>query len=129
MYIFVSGWTGPVCDLETNECMSEPCQNGAVCIDLHADYLCACPFGNFSVHQIFDIKLNVLFVIFLEVTLGAIVKMSFTSVIRILAKTEPYVYWSKVNLSATVFQIFTENSVNFNMTSVSWENGTKILIL
>lgn len=42
----ISGWTGPVCDIEINECMSEPCQNGGVCIDLHADYLCACTFGN-----------------------------------------------------------------------------------
>ncbi|KAH1001463.1 hypothetical protein HUJ04_005481 [Dendroctonus ponderosae] len=39
------GWEGFLCDVETNECMSSPCQNGAVCIDMHATHECACPFG------------------------------------------------------------------------------------
>ncbi|KAL1513285.1 hypothetical protein ABEB36_002710 [Hypothenemus hampei] len=39
------GWEGFLCDLETNECISAPCQNGAVCIDLHSNYECACLFG------------------------------------------------------------------------------------
>ncbi|XP_050308986.1 protein eyes shut [Anthonomus grandis grandis] len=39
------GWEGFLCDIETNECMSTPCQNGAICIDLHATYECACLFG------------------------------------------------------------------------------------
>lgn len=48
------GWTGPVCDIETNECMSDPCQNGAVCIDLHADYVCACPFGKYNIQFLWN---------------------------------------------------------------------------
>ncbi|XP_076253721.1 eyes shut [Rhynchophorus ferrugineus] len=39
------GWNGLICDREIDECMSAPCQNGAICIDLHADYECACLFG------------------------------------------------------------------------------------
>ncbi|ENN73661.1 hypothetical protein YQE_09739, partial [Dendroctonus ponderosae] len=39
------GWEGFLCDVETNECMSSPCQNGAVCIDMHATHECACPFA------------------------------------------------------------------------------------
>ncbi|XP_065164400.1 protein eyes shut [Atheta coriaria] len=41
----LDGWTGLLCELEIDECMSHPCQNGAVCVDLHADYECACTFG------------------------------------------------------------------------------------
>lgn len=41
----VAGWGGFLCDTEIDECMSAPCLNGAVCIDLHADYACACLFG------------------------------------------------------------------------------------
>ncbi|KAK9879790.1 hypothetical protein WA026_006852 [Henosepilachna vigintioctopunctata] len=39
------GWEGSFCTTETNECLANPCQNGAVCIDLLADYNCACAFG------------------------------------------------------------------------------------
>ncbi|XP_056641948.1 protein eyes shut [Diorhabda sublineata] len=39
------GWGGFLCDWEIDECVSAPCQNGAICIDLHADYSCACLFG------------------------------------------------------------------------------------
>ncbi|KOB77926.1 Crumbs, partial [Operophtera brumata] len=38
-------WAGPKCDDQIDECESNPCQNGAVCIDVHADYMCACTFG------------------------------------------------------------------------------------
>ncbi|KAK4880029.1 hypothetical protein RN001_008175 [Aquatica leii] len=40
-----SGWEGYLCQTEIDECMSAPCQNGAVCIDLVDDYACACLFG------------------------------------------------------------------------------------
>ncbi|KAG5871345.1 hypothetical protein JTB14_008042 [Gonioctena quinquepunctata] len=40
-----SGWNGFLCEIEIDECASAPCQNGAVCIDLLADYSCACLFG------------------------------------------------------------------------------------
>lgn len=43
--VWVSGWTGVLCDIEVNECDSAPCQNGGVCIDFVADYSCACHFG------------------------------------------------------------------------------------
>ncbi|KAJ8920609.1 hypothetical protein NQ315_004748 [Exocentrus adspersus] len=39
------GWGGFLCGSEVDECLSAPCQNGAICIDLHADYSCACLFG------------------------------------------------------------------------------------
>lgn len=43
------GWGGFLCESEIDECMSAPCQNGAVCIDLHADYACACLFGTYHI--------------------------------------------------------------------------------
>jgi hypothetical protein len=48
---FFLGWEGILCDSETDECMSAPCQNGAVCVDLMADYSCACLFGVFSTYR------------------------------------------------------------------------------
>ncbi|CAF4870332.1 unnamed protein product [Pieris macdunnoughi] len=39
------GWTGSKCEEQTDECKSNPCQNGGICIDAHADYMCACTYG------------------------------------------------------------------------------------
>ncbi|RVE53301.1 hypothetical protein evm_002134 [Chilo suppressalis] len=39
------GWAGQKCEDQIDECESNPCQNGGVCIDIHADYMCACAFG------------------------------------------------------------------------------------
>lgn len=52
-------------------------------------------------------------------------KILYTSVIITLVEMEHCVYLNKEDRSATVFQIFTENSVNSNMMNVSWENGNK----
>lgn len=52
-FFFNLGWEGFLCDIESNECMSAPCQNGAVCIDLHANYECACLFG-----KLYSVELN-----------------------------------------------------------------------
>ncbi|VEN43855.1 unnamed protein product, partial [Callosobruchus maculatus] len=41
----INGWTGLFCETEIDECVSAPCQNGAVCVDLLGDYSCACLFG------------------------------------------------------------------------------------
>ncbi|XP_028179352.1 protein eyes shut [Ostrinia furnacalis] len=41
----MAGWAGPKCEDQIDECESNPCQNGGVCIDVHADYMCACAFG------------------------------------------------------------------------------------
>ncbi|CAH1977391.1 unnamed protein product [Acanthoscelides obtectus] len=41
----VNGWMGLFCETEVDECLSAPCQNGAVCVDLQGDYSCACLFG------------------------------------------------------------------------------------
>ncbi|PKN56759.1 MAG: hypothetical protein CVU56_14600 [Deltaproteobacteria bacterium HGW-Deltaproteobacteria-14] len=38
-----SGWTGPTCAVEIDECASNPCANGGTCTDLVAGFVCACP--------------------------------------------------------------------------------------
>ncbi|XP_005987856.1 delta-like protein C isoform X2 [Latimeria chalumnae] len=39
------GFTGTNCEIETNECDSNPCKNGGSCNDLENDYSCTCPQG------------------------------------------------------------------------------------
>lgn len=36
---------GSRCELEINECLSNPCLNGGVCEDLMGGYVCNCPVG------------------------------------------------------------------------------------
>ncbi|KAM8904804.1 delta-like protein C [Spinachia spinachia] len=39
------GFTSKNCEIETNECDSNPCKNGGSCKDLENDYSCDCPQG------------------------------------------------------------------------------------
>lgn len=39
------GYTGQHCQTDWDECWSDPCLNGATCIDQVADYNCSCAPG------------------------------------------------------------------------------------
>lgn len=43
--MYFQGWQGSLCELEIDECASNPCQNGGVCVDKLGDYACACYIG------------------------------------------------------------------------------------
>jgi hypothetical protein len=49
------GFSGAKCELELNECSSDPCLNDAVCIDSVAGYYCICPLGMTGGHCETDI--------------------------------------------------------------------------
>ena len=36
------GWTGPECSIDVDECSSDPCRNGGICIDQQNSYYCQC---------------------------------------------------------------------------------------
>lgn len=40
-----SGFTGPRCEINVDECAANPCANGSTCIDRINDYTCTCPLG------------------------------------------------------------------------------------
>lgn len=40
-----SGYTGSYCDVEIDECASNPCQHGSTCSDKLGTYLCTCTAG------------------------------------------------------------------------------------
>ena len=42
--ISIIGYTGTNCDIEINECDSNPCQNNGTCHDLLNDYRCQCKY-------------------------------------------------------------------------------------
>lgn len=39
------GYTGTTCEEDIDECASQPCQNGATCIDGVSEFSCTCPPG------------------------------------------------------------------------------------
>ena len=41
----LSGWTGDSCTEDYDECSSDPCFNGTVCINGKNEYNCVCPEG------------------------------------------------------------------------------------
>lgn len=43
IYIFI--YLGKICNIDVNECNSNPCLNGATCIDNVASFTCSCPIG------------------------------------------------------------------------------------
>ena len=36
-------WTGEYCEVDVNECLNEPCQQGGTCTNLEGGYMCDCP--------------------------------------------------------------------------------------
>lgn len=40
-----SGWSGKNCDINNNECESNPCMNGGTCKDMTSGYVCTCCMG------------------------------------------------------------------------------------
>lgn len=40
-----SGWSGINCDINNNECESNPCMNGGTCKDMTSGYVCTCRAG------------------------------------------------------------------------------------
>lgn len=45
-----SGFTGPRCEININECARNPCANGSTCRDRINDYTCICPPGYIGRH-------------------------------------------------------------------------------
>lgn len=46
------GWTGPECSIDVDECSSDPCRNGGICIDQQNNYYCQCLPGYTGNHLI-----------------------------------------------------------------------------
>ena len=49
MYMMYAGYSGPTCAINVDECASDPCINGATCIDGVNDYTCRCQPGIYYV--------------------------------------------------------------------------------
>uniref|UniRef100_A0A8C6L8Y8 Sushi, nidogen and EGF like domains 1 n=1 Tax=Nothobranchius furzeri TaxID=105023 RepID=A0A8C6L8Y8_NOTFU len=46
----LAGFTGRWCQINVNECASDPCQNGGTCKDLISRFICDCPPGYTGIH-------------------------------------------------------------------------------
>lgn len=46
----LAGFTGRRCQINVNECASNPCQNGGVCEDQINGFICRCPSGYIGTH-------------------------------------------------------------------------------
>lgn len=112
-----------------DECASSPCLNGAVCVDREADYACACLFGKAKqendVYLCYLNKTHSLFSynLVLQVSLAVTVKLSFINVRTIPVTMKLYAFLKLVLQCVTVFQIFMEIDVNFNMMNANWDQG------
>ena len=51
------GWTGSHCEVNINECASNPCMNG-VCVDREGGYQCFCVPGKLCMPSVLSKELN-----------------------------------------------------------------------